>query len=110
MATAVWGFIVIAASAWGGFLVYGSTNPSPCPDSTIDDIGSQDCWLLAIDDSGNRITDKIFGGSSIDRPFSIVPYLKGYVAVVYSGSKTFTEGTTYGNFDTSAANPAVVHL
>jgi len=90
----------------GGYMAYGGTFPTGgCSDGTIGNIGNHDCWLFLLDSSGNIVTNKIFGGILPELTYSIVPYLNGYAALGNSGSYAFTEGTTYGNFDTSAANP-----
>ena len=86
-----------------GYVLLGNTQPYP--DTMSGDIGGQDCWLLMLDNTGSVFCKKVFGGTSIDLPYSIVPCLDGYAAVGNSGSNVFTEGTTYGNFDEDALNP-----
>ena len=83
----------ICARREGGYIVYGSTKPYNCHDSALGDIGADDCWLFALDNYGNTITDKIFGGTSPEIAYSVIPYLNGYVAAGLSGSSVFTEGT-----------------
>ena len=83
----------ICARREGGYIVYGTTKPYNCHDSTLGDIGAVDCWLFALDNSGNTITDKIFGGTTFEETHSVIPYLNGYVATGASASTVFTEGT-----------------
>jgi len=80
----------ICAGPNGGYIVYGSTYPGP--------IGGEDCWVFALDSTHNEISNIIFGGSQGQDPNSVLPYLNGYVTTGLGGS-SFTEGTTYGNFD-----------
>jgi hypothetical protein len=89
----------ICIASGGGYIAYGSTHRYNCYDSTIGDIGGEDCWLFALDNTGNQTTNKVFGGTSGDYPSSIVPYLNSYAATGASESLVFTEGTTYGDFD-----------
>ena len=71
----------------GGYIVYGSTRYS---------IGAGDAWILHLDSMGNTLAGKIFGGTNEEIPFSVSPYLGGYIATGVSESIVFTEGTTYG--------------
>jgi hypothetical protein len=81
----------------GGYITYGETVSGP--------IGYYDCWLFALDSIGHEITNKVIGGTNLDGSASILPYRGGYVATGTSASLSFTEGTTYGNFDLSSLNP-----
>ena len=80
----------ICISSNGGYAAYGGTNGV---------IGGSDAWVICVNNAGNEIVSKIFGGTDMERPSTIVPYLNGYAAMGVSGSKVFTEGTTYGNFE-----------
>ncbi len=79
-----------------GYVVYGGTNGV---------YGGGDGWIGIIDNNGNERCHKVFGGTDNELLSSVVPYLNGYVATGTSQSRSFVEGSTYGNFDTSAANP-----
>ncbi len=79
----------ICATATGGYLVNGWTHPGT---------GGGDCWLFALDNAGNEVENRLYGGSGYDISTAIVPYLNGYAALGNSGSLVFTEGATYGNF------------
>ena len=87
----------ICCSNNNGYLVYGATFYSPHADTSIIHIGRQDCWIFNIDNSGNIISNKIFGGTEEELPRSIFPYKSGYVACGVSASPYFTEGANYGN-------------
>jgi len=74
------------------YAAYGSTYYNNCYDSTIGDIGGEDCWLFVLDNSGNEISNKIIGGTADEIPNSTIPYLKGYVISGISESTVFDEG------------------
>ncbi len=83
----------------GGYIVYGYTSPAGgIFDSTIAHIGNQDCWLFALDNSGNVMTDKIFGGVDLDGSASVIPNLNSYATSGISASTVFTEGTCNINY------------
>jgi hypothetical protein len=48
----------------GGYMVYGSTYPGP--------IGGEDCWLFSLDNSGNEMISKVFGGTQDENPYSVI--------------------------------------
>jgi hypothetical protein len=83
----------ICADNNGGYMVYGDTRN--------DTTGQENLWLFDIDSTGNENYNKLFGGPVLtgNISYSIVPYLNGYVATGLSSADTFTEGSTYGNFD-----------
>lgn len=62
----------IAAAASGGYLVLGYTNAQPGGDVSQPSKGGQDFWLVRVDENGNKIWDKRFGGSLDDRGQSVV--------------------------------------
>jgi len=87
----------ICEAPGGGYMAYGVTGPeAPCYDSSIGDIGDQDCWLFSIDSAANIISSKVFGGTNIEMPYAIAPVSNGYAAVGISISTVFSEGTTSG--------------
>lgn len=88
----------ICMSHKGGYMVYGETFQSPCDDTAVKNIGSHECWVLELDNSGNIIADKVFGGTDADDATSIIPYLTGYVAAGSSASSVFTEGICNTNY------------
>jgi hypothetical protein len=72
----------------GGYLACGYTYLPPNGD---------DGWIFELDNSGNIVTDKIFGGGGGDHPASVLPYLHGYVVAGETGSLLFTEGICDSN-------------
>lgn len=48
----------------GGFLLAGSSNSYASGDKSEDARGNQDYWVVRIDDSGNKLWDRTFGGAS----------------------------------------------
>jgi len=85
----------ICVAPEGGYMAYGNMRNIT---TSIEDF-----WLFNLDSAANIITNKTFGGDTttfiVETAYSIIPYLNGYVAVGLSGTDTFTEGSTYGNFD-----------
>jgi hypothetical protein len=51
----------------GGFLLAGSTNSDVSGDVSEPGQGNFDYWMIKIDDQGNKLWDKRFGGSGPDR-------------------------------------------
>ena len=87
-----------------GYVIYGST--FPYPDTTMGDVGQTDAWIISIDSNGNVNFEKIFGTVNDELPTSVLPFSNGYVGTGASSNTVspnliFSEGTTYGNFDTT---------
>ncbi len=78
----------ICAAHNNGYIVYGDIYVGP--------FGGDDCWLSLLDNYGNEITSKIFGGIEAELPHAIIELPDGYVATGISGSTSFTEGITDG--------------
>jgi len=57
----------------GGYLLGGTSN-SPISDDKTEDcyLGWYDYWVVKIDNLGNKIWDKTFGGNGYDRLFSMI--------------------------------------
>ncbi|NDC42804.1 MAG: T9SS C-terminal target domain-containing protein, partial [Chitinophagia bacterium] len=72
-----------------GYVILGNTFVGP--------IGNQDLWLFALDNRGNEITDKIFGGISIDYARTILFDKKGCLAIGSSSSGNFSDGVGIGH-------------
>jgi Secretion system C-terminal sorting domain len=83
----------------GGYLAYGWTHNGT--------IGQEYLSIFSLDKNGNELVNRQFGGPVHTENYSniIFPYLNGYVASGKSGARAFTEGTTYGKFDTSGLDP-----
>lgn len=83
----------IETTSDGGFITTGYTG-SANGDVTINH-GVQDIWVVKTDASGNIQWQKTFGGSALDRAFSIRQTSdSGYIVIGYTGS---TDGDITGN-------------
>jgi hypothetical protein len=72
----------------GGYLLAGSTNPSTSGNKSAPSKGGMDYWLVKIDDNGNKIWDKTFGGSATDFLTDIIELSDGNFVMAggsYSG-------------------------
>jgi hypothetical protein len=56
----------------GGYLLGGMSASSQSGDRSQFTWGNHDYWIIKIDDSGNKIWDKSYGGSSSDQLFAMV--------------------------------------
>jgi type IX secretion system substrate protein len=72
-----------------GYMAYGNTDPGS--------VGHENAWLFAIDNDGNQIINKVFGGTGYDVTYSITPFRNGFAATGATGSPSFTEGTNIGH-------------
>lgn len=59
-------FYKIIRTADSGYLLLGYTSSANTGDKSEPSRGSTDFWILKVDESGNKIWDKRFGGSGID--------------------------------------------
>jgi hypothetical protein len=86
----------------GNLLIAGVSTSPPSGNKTADGFGSQDYWLIKIDPDGNILWDKTYGGTGVDRLFSLNELNNGDVLLVghssspISGNKT---SNTKGGFD-----------
>jgi hypothetical protein len=86
----------------GNLLIAGVSTSPPSGNKTADGFGSQDYWLIKIDPDGNILWDKTYGGTGVDRLFSLNELNNGDVLLVghssspISGNKT---SDTNGGFD-----------
>ena len=78
----------------GGYLIGGRSNSPISGDKTDPGAGGSDFWIVKIDDSGNKLWDKCFGGASVDvlnaavQSFDDGYLLGGYSSSDASGNKT----------------------
>jgi hypothetical protein len=71
----------------GGYLLAGYSPSRATGDKSEESKGGRDYWIVNIDGSGNKIWDKIFGGSSDDLLYSTTSTPKGdYLLAGNSGS------------------------
>jgi hypothetical protein len=78
----------IVASPDGGYVIAGSTTSAGS--------GASDAYLVRIDEQGNVVWDKTYGGSGDDAVYSVVPSAGGYVAC---GRKDVSTVKDKKNFD-----------
>jgi hypothetical protein len=67
----------ITSTTDGGYLLLGGSWSPVSGDKTVGSRGGNDFWLVKIDASGNKVWDKVYGGSSDDEGFKIVPTADG---------------------------------
>ncbi len=72
----------------GGYFLAGQSLSSASGDKSQDDIGSYDIWLVKIDDSGNKLWDRTYGGVNLDVPLALAQSSSGDLLIgTYSDSK-----------------------
>ncbi|TAK34483.1 MAG: gliding motility-associated C-terminal domain-containing protein, partial [Saprospiraceae bacterium] len=82
----------------GGYLLAGMSVSSN--GNISQNHGSKDAWLLRLDDTGNLVWEKNFGGTLDDRFYDIRPLNGGgFVAAGFSTSTDFDLGGNYGAQD-----------
>ncbi|MBK0403509.1 T9SS type A sorting domain-containing protein [Adhaeribacter sp. BT258] len=74
----------------GGFILGGNSASGISGDKTQASKGMHDCWLIKLDSNGNIVWNKSFGGTGVDRLYSI--------------QQTFDGGFILGGSSTSGAN------
>jgi hypothetical protein len=84
----------------GGYLVAGTSYSGKSGDKTHDSYGKQDWWVIRIDDQGNLLWDKVYGGDRFDIGPGIFEDQDGFILTGYSdsspsGNKTATKRGSY---------------
>ena len=87
----------ITLAPGGGFFVTGTSLSSVSGNKTSPSFGDWDGWLIKIDDSGNILWDKSFGGTGYDEFYDILTLPDGSVAVGGNSGSAFTGTRTTGN-------------
>jgi hypothetical protein len=85
-------FSSIQAVPGGGYLLAGSSSSPISGNKSSASFGSNDWWIVRVDDKGNKIWEKSFGGSGSDLLKRVQPLLAGGV-LLYG----FTESPADGN-------------
>ena len=67
-----------------GFVVLSESNSPAGEDKNIDNLGSNDVWVLQLDSTGNLRSQYAFGGEGDNRATDIIPTESGYII---TGSK-----------------------
>ncbi|QMU27907.1 GEVED domain-containing protein [Adhaeribacter radiodurans] len=76
----------LVAAPGGGFILGGYSNSGATGDKTQASRGSNDFWIIRIDESGNKIWDRRYGGSDNDVFKSLVITLDGGFLLAGSSS------------------------
>ncbi len=69
----------ITSANTNGYIVAGSSSSGLEDDKTEQGYGNYDYWIVKIDNNGNKIWDKVFGGSLSDQANSIVKTEQSYI-------------------------------
>lgn len=77
----------IVAADDGGYLLASYSDAGIAFDKSVASKGGQDMWLIKIDANGNKIWDKVYGGTSTEYLMSISKATDGYLLAgnTYSG-------------------------
>jgi hypothetical protein len=84
----------------GGYLISGTSYSGQSGEKTHDSYGKQDWWVVRIDDDGNILWDKVYGGDRFDIGPGIFEDEDGFVLTGYSdsspsGNKTASQRGSY---------------
>jgi len=82
----------------GGFILAGSTESVPSGTKTAPYYGGSDVWVVRVDDNGNKLWDKAFGGPDFERAYKVVPTADGGFLVAGASSSQHL-GTHHGLMD-----------
>ncbi|HUM51080.1 MAG TPA: hypothetical protein PK431_04665, partial [Chitinophagales bacterium] len=89
----------------GSLILAGNTESSISGNKTTENFGNEDFWVIKIDNSGNIIWDKSYGGTNRELLSSITPtsdngfYISGTSASGATGNKTTANIGGLGAFD-----------
>jgi len=98
------GYEIIAATD-GGYLIAGNTSSQ---DGDVTGVhGLSDVWLIKIDENGNLVWQKTYGGSGSDGALSIIKTSQGYLIAGYTSSP---DGDVTGYHATPGSNAGDVWL
>lgn len=73
-------FTTLINTSDGGFLAAGFTESLPGGDLNDQTMGGQDGLIVKFDANGNKLWDQIFGGSGMDRFYSVIEMKNGTIA------------------------------
>ena len=86
----------------GGFFLLAASTSDSCDTKTQDSRGLEDYWLIKIDDNGNKIWDRTYGGENIDIARRILPTDDGNYMI--GGHSWSTDAATSGIGERSHPN------
>lgn len=84
----------------GGYILSGTSYSGASGEKTHASFGKQDYWVIRIDENGNFLWDKVFGGERFDQNPGLYPLWDGFIITGKSdsppsGNKTATERGSY---------------
>jgi len=92
----------VQQTADGGFLLCGDSGSPPSGNKTADKIGGYDYWVVRLDSNGQKLWDKVYGGTYDDLAWSAELTADGGLVLV-GGSISQPSGTktspNYGSYD-----------
>lgn len=92
----------IKQTADGGFIIAGRSTSSSSGDVSGTTKGNGDAWILKLDITGNKVWDKLLGGTADDRAYAVQQTSDGgYIVAGYSTSSASGDvsGTNHGSND-----------
>jgi hypothetical protein len=85
----------VAETPEGGCIIVGETTSPISGDKTVSNFGGyQDCWVVKLDNNGQKLWDKVYGGTGVEAFYSVINTLDGGFLIggtsnsVVSGNKT----------------------
>jgi len=84
----------LAVTASGNILMAGRSDSGVSGDKSEPSRGGNDCWLVMLDENGNKLWDKTYGGTALDASGGVLLLpndeflIGGLSASVISGAKT----------------------
>jgi hypothetical protein len=68
----------IAETPEGGCILVGNSTSPISGDKTVSNFGGfQDCWVIKLDKNGQKLWDKVYGGTGVEEFYSVINTLDG---------------------------------
>lgn len=90
-------FTTLINTSDGGFLAAGFTESLPGGDLNDQAMGGQDGLIVKFDANGNKLWDQIFGGSGMDRFYSVIEMENGTIAAAGESNSPISGEITENN-------------
>jgi hypothetical protein len=79
----------------GDYIVAGTSDTSVSGDKTVLNYGNFDYWLLKLDSAGNKLWDKVYGGTGLEKYFGINNFtIHSFSVIPTLGNNFILAGTT----------------